>query len=361
MQTQHLRVFWDGKVWRAEGYILGKRIRKGLGIRAPDKEKLARKAADKIFENEYLAGLARKNTESTPLFATAAINYMTEFGYNRYANYLDKILTIIPAAARIGELNKAVLLQLGSTHLPTYNRQSVMDCFVKPAMTVIRHANGERQYRSQMKAKQARALTVDQVLRLLDAAANSPEVLRWDPDRQTLKKIAFQLGGSASPGETCAVMAQDVDPKHKRIWLAGREPGASKNPWRVRYTYLPDFYWDLLGELPTEGKAFRTPRGDPYTSREFSGGQYSGAFASVVREAGLSSDFKAHDLRHTWASHFYAATQNIKALEKLGGWASHEIPLSTYVELLPASTANELLEASIDYGQVLDRMIQRAA
>lgn len=172
-----------------------------------------------------------------------------------------------------------------------------------------------------------------------------------------MKKIAFQLGGSASPGETCAVMAQDVDPRHKRVWLAGREPGAQKNQWRVRHVYLPDFYWDLLGELPTEGKAFRAPPDEPYALKKFSGGQYRRAFASVVREAGLSPDFTPHDLRHTFASHFYAVTRDIKALEKLGGWASHDIPLSTYVALLPKTTPQELLAASIDYGQILDRLV----
>lgn len=74
-------------------------------------------------------------------------------------------------------------MEMGSANLPNCSQESVLGEFVKPAMTVIRHATGESKHPSRKKAKPVRALTVDQVLRLLDAAANSPAVLRWDPNR----------------------------------------------------------------------------------------------------------------------------------------------------------------------------------
>ena len=361
MQTDHIELIWDGKTYRAKGFIHGKRIRRSLKIRSESKEKLARKVIDTLFEEEYLKGLQRNKLKETILFTTASINYMKEFGFNRYAAYLSKILSIIGPSMHIGELNEVTLRQLGAQHLRTYNPQSVMDCFVKPAMAIIRHATGKRRDPVKKKARPVRVLTVSEVLRLLDTAANDPSVLQWDPNRHTLQKIVFQLGGGASPGETCVVKAADFDAEHKRVLIAGRDPGGQKNEGRVRYVYLPDFYWALLKGIPKDGYAFRTPRGEPYALRKYSGGQYRIAFASVVRAAGLSPDITPHCLRHTFASHFYAATLNIKALQKLGGWASHEIPLSTYVELLPASTADELLAASIDYGQVLDRLAWRGA
>ncbi len=361
MPKDHLELIWDGKTYCGKGSIHGKRIRRSLKIRSESKEKLAQQVLDALFEEEYLKGLERKKVKKTILFSTASTNYMKEFGFNRYAAYLGKILLIIGPSVHIGELNKAKLRRLGAEHLPTYTPQSVMDCFVKPTMTIIRHANGERRDPIPTKPKPVRVLTVSEVSRLLDTAANNPRILRWDPNRRTLQKIVFQLGGGASPGETCVVMAADFYAQHKRVLIAGRDPGGQKNEGRVRYVYLPDFYWDLLGDIPDDGYAFLTPRGEPYALKKFVGGQYSGAFGSVVREAGLSPDITPHCLRHTFASQFYAATLNIKALQTLGGWASHEIPLSTYVELMPASTADELLAASIDYGQVLDRLVWRGA
>ena len=361
MQENHLELLWDGKTWRTKGFILGKRIRKSLKIRSRTKEKLAKRALDILFENEYTAGLERRKIKQSQLFSTAAIGYMKEINYNRYTDYLPKILEILGPLSRIDELSEKVLLEIGSERLPTYSSESIKDCFVKPTLTIIRHARGEYRRKTSKKVRRIHVLTVSQTLRLLDAAANDASVLRWDPDRRTLHKIAFQLGSMASPGETCAVLAKDIDAEHQRLTLAGREPSARKNDYRIRDTYPPDFYWKLLQNLPNEGKVFLTPRGNPYALRHFRGGQYVAAFSSVVAAAGLPPEFTPNDLRHTGASHFYAATKDVKALCRLGGWADGDLPLKTYVELLPASTANELLSASIDYGQVLDKIVWRGA
>lgn len=361
MQKGHLEVFWDGKTWRVKGSVLGKRIRKSLRIREESQKKLAERAAELLFKEEYLKGVEREKVKFSPLFSTTAMNYMKARGYNRYVDYADKALQIIGPDMRNAELEESTLYQLGVEHLPTYSRQSVKDCFVKPVMTMIRHENGEWKERTFRKKPRVRVLTVGQMLRLLHTAENDPRVLRWDPHRWTFRKMVFQLGGITSPGETCAVLAADIDTQHKRVTIAGREPGGQKNDYRLRDVYLPDFHWDRLGELPTEGKAFLSPRGEPYEVRKYRGGQYREAFKSVLECAGLPPEFTPNDLRHTAASHFYAATRNIKALERQGGWAGPDIPLSTYVELLPVTTADELLAASIDYGQVLDRMGWRGA
>ena len=163
-------------------------------------------------------------------------------------------------------------MRRGVSALPTYSRSSVNDCFVKPIMAIARHARGETQERNQKAERPIMAMTVSQTLRLLEAAASDPAILRWDPQRQTLKKIAFQLGSMASPGETCAVLASDIDHEHQRVSIAGREPGGRKNIYRQRDVYLPDFYWNFLKDLPAVGKVFLTPHGKPYSVRHFRGG-----------------------------------------------------------------------------------------
>lgn len=361
MQKDHLKLFWDGRTWRTEGYIFGKRIRKSFRIRSQSKKRLAERALSLLFDEEYMAGRKRERMKRSMLFSTASIGYMQAKGYNRYTDYIPKILEVLGPDPRIDELDKKTLTQIGAEKMPTYNSQSIQDCLVKPSMTIIRHARGEYRERSTKKAKRIHVLTVTQTLRLLDTAGNDPSVLKWDSDRRTLQKIAFQLGSMASPGETCAVLARDIDAEHQRVSLAGREPGARKNIYRYRDVYLPNFYWKFLLGLPDKGKVFLTPRGEPYAVRKFRGGQYAAAFASVLEAADLPQEFSPHDLRHTAASHFYAATKDVKALTRLGGWADGDLPLRTYVELLPASTADELLAESIDYGQVLDKIFWRGA
>lgn len=246
-----------------------------------------------------MKGLARQKAQQSKLFSDAAFEYMEAKGYNRYADYVEKILQILGPHARIDDLDEATLFSIGVKNLPTYSRQSVIDCFVKPARTMIRHARGESMRRLPAKVSFKHILTVQQTLRLLDTAENHEDVLSWDPDRRTLQKIVFQLGGGASPGETSVVLASDVDVGLKRVLISGQEAGGRKNPYRRRYVYLPDFYWERLGELPESGKVFLTPRGVPYAPRHFRGGQYTEALASVARIAGLPDGITPHVLRRT--------------------------------------------------------------
>jgi integrase len=50
------------------------------------------------------------------------------------------------------------------------------------------------------------------------------------------------------------------------------------------------------------------------------------AWQKAVRAAGLS-DFRWHDLRHTWASWHVQAGTPLNVLQELGGWASYEMVL----------------------------------
>ncbi len=193
MPKDHLELIWDGKTYRGKGSIHGKRIRTSLNVRSESKKILAQRVLDALFEDEYLKGLERKKAKETILFTTASINYMKEFGFNRYAAYLEKNLSILGPSVHIGELNKAELRRLGAEHLPTYTPQSVMDCFVKPTMTIIRHANGERRDPIKTKSKPVRVLTVSEVLRLLDTAANNPRILRWTRTVARCKRLFFNL------------------------------------------------------------------------------------------------------------------------------------------------------------------------
>ena len=68
MQKDHLKLFWDGKTWRTEGYIFGKRIRKSLRIRSESKKELAKRALSILFDEEYMAGREREKLKGSMLF-----------------------------------------------------------------------------------------------------------------------------------------------------------------------------------------------------------------------------------------------------------------------------------------------------
>lgn len=99
-QKNHLRLIWDGKTYRGEGSILGKKIRKSLKIRSKSKRKLAQDVLDAMFNEEYMKGLARQKAQQSKLFSDAAFEYMEAKGYNRYADYVEKILQILGPHAR---------------------------------------------------------------------------------------------------------------------------------------------------------------------------------------------------------------------------------------------------------------------
>lgn len=90
---------------------------------------------------------------------------------------------------------------------------------------------------------------------------------------------------------------------------------------------LSDKVSAALAALPHRvGPVFVRDDGKPYKRREDGGGLIKTAFKSACRRAGIT-DFHPHDCRHTWATWHYAANRDLAALQRLGGWKSHEMVL----------------------------------
>ena len=68
------------------------------------------------------------------------------------------------------------------------------------------------------------------------------------------------------------------------------------------------------------------------------------AFDSTVKKAGLT-DFRFHDLRHTWATHLAMDGLPLRTLQELGGWRRPEM-VQRYAAVTPAS--KEAAAASIE-------------
>mgnify|MGYP000158965863 CR=1 FL=1 len=169
-----------------------------------------------------------------------------------------------------------------------------------------------------------------------------------DPDRRILKVIVFMVGTGCGPGETYAVRVEDFNPSTNEVLVRAVEPGAGKTPARGRWVHLPPKAVALLGELPTGGRAFLKPDGQPFTLREFSGGQLSKQFRKLCEAASLGPDVVQYTLRHTWATWFSAQVGDHDLLLDRGGWAKSDTARK-YRKKAPADLADRLYDHGWDF------------
>lgn len=130
---------------------------------------------------------------------------------------------------------------------------------------------------------------------------------------------------------------------------------------------------DLANLAHRDGRVFLRDDGEPYVDRErLVGGQIRTGWATACKRAGLPGviaernrprirrglrpnrregdiyrepifrpELTPHDLRHTWASWFYALTKDPLLLKHEGGWRSSEM-VERYTHLLPSALIPEI-------------------
>jgi integrase len=95
------------------------------------------------------------------------------------------------------------------------------------------------------------------------------------------------------------------------------------------------------GPQQRNGRVFRRDDGEPYHDAERQyGGQIKTAWRTACKRAGLA-DVTPHDLRHTWASYFYALTKDPLLLKAEGGWKSLSL-IERYAHLMPSTLVPEI-------------------
>lgn len=129
---------------------------------------------------------------------------------------------------------------------------------------------------------------------------------------------------------------------------------------RIRVAALPSACVVTLANLDRkEGAVFRRDDGEAYADKgRIEGGQIKTAFRTACRRAGLGTwlpataflapaartfdpDTTPHDLRHTWASWFYALTKDPLLLKVEGGWATLA-QVERYAHLMPAKFIQDI-------------------
>jgi integrase len=92
-----------------------------------------------------------------------------------------------------------------------------------------------------------------------------------------------------------------------------------------------------------EGRVFRRRDGQPYGDRfREGGGQIKTGWRGACRRAGIT-DARPHDLRHTWASWFYAVSKDPMLLKAEGGWKSLHM-VERYAHLMPSELVSTITE-----------------
>jgi integrase len=149
--------------------------------------------------------------------------------------------------------------------------------------------------------------------------------------------LHFILCTGARLGEALDIDWADIDIVATKAIFRGTK--ARSGHRRDRVAALPAAAVMTLANLPgRDGRVFRTDNGQPYADRQrLEGGQISTAFATACRRAGLYN-VTPHDLRHTWATWFYALSKDLLLLKDEGAWRTLRM-VERYAHLMPAALA----------------------
>lgn len=331
--------FWYGGSYCYDFHVVGQRYRQSTNVC----DKASIKIAEGIAEAVHDAAWARA-LSSAPTLKEAAKLYVAEFGVHEAE--LEKIVGYFGPHIKIDEiddfLRKQCAVELASSDVQPQTRRRQIKT---PLLAVIRNAQGLRT-EPQVDNARERYLTPDEMERLIHKAKNPPPSVR-DPDRRLLKMIAFLLGSGATPGEMFCVMAGDVNRTTGEIWIRGEHVGAGKTKYRQRMVRLPDVAWQLIGDLPSEGRVFLSTTGREIVPDGKRGSTAIRQFRKLCDAAGLSPDEENHEpvvfytLRHTWATAFAAQVPSEHALIQRGGWKDGRMA-GRYRKRIPKDLADQL-------------------
>ncbi len=194
-----------------------------------------------------------------------------------------------------------------------------------PLAAILNHANRRgwcerpRFELPKLPTGKTRWLTPTEVLALVTHAA---------PHLQPL--LQFVVCTGARMGEVLDLDWADVDLPAAKVVFRMTKNSAP------RAASLPTAAVLALARLPVrEGSVFRRDDGEPYADRfREGGGQIKKGWQGACKRAGIAKA-TPHDLRHTWASWFYAVSKDPLLLKDEGGWKSLDM-VERYAHLMPS-------------------------
>lgn len=341
-----LKLIQRGKVWHLQGTVAGQRIRESTGLVQRAQAEVARVRRETELIERQIYGSAATRT-----FAEAALAYLETGGE---ARFLGPILDHFGATTRVVDIKQSDIDRCAKSIYPggapgTINRQ-----IITPISAVLRlHYQSEGKSPPVLRRRREpkgriRWLSPEEAERLIEAAAALTLPRHSAPEPYTLAKIAFLLGTGCRTGECFAADVAHFHASAGQWWIPGLAPGAGKTASAARMVRLPARARALMGDLPADGAAFRTPYGKPIQPGMGSGGQMAAAFGRARAAAGLGADVTPHVLRHTWATWFYAQTRDFGALMDQGGWSGANTA-NRYRKIAPDDLGQRLLDHGWDF------------
>lgn len=147
-------------------------------------------------------------------------------------------------------------------------------------------------------------------------------------------------------GEFAGLRARRVDLDHRAVTVAetlydvdGKFVWGPTKNGRHRLVGIPEsIAEDLADHLAATGASgdelvFTAPRGGPLRWQNF----YRREFKPAVARAGLPTDLRFHDLRHTFASWLIDDGEHAEAISELMGHSSIGVTMDTYGHLMPGA------------------------
>lgn len=116
-----------------------------------------------------------------------------------------------------------------------------------------------------------------------------------------------------------------------------------------------------LANLPhREGAVFRRDDGKPYADKgRLEGGQIKTAWRGACKRAGVAAA-TPHDLRHTWATWFYALSKDLMLLRDEGDWAT-VAQVERYAHLMAARLVPEIAGVWGEHPRIAARTERQAS
>jgi integrase len=315
--------FWDGRSYCYDFYVERCRFRRSTGVCDPGKIEIAKLVAEGVHDAAWERALS-----PCPTFGEAAALYIAEFG--KHENELEPIVAHFGANVRIDEIDafmiKQCKVELSKSNWKTGTKRRQVSV---PLKAVISNALGLRPEPHEDNVRK-RILSPEEAERLINAARNPPESIR-DPHHRLLKMIAFLIGSGATPGEMFCVRVEDLNRATGEVYIRGQEVGAGKTAYRARMLLLPERAWDLMGDLPSTGRAFLSTTGKEVVPDGRRGSTIIRQFHKLREAAGLPKEdannekLVFYSLRHTWATWFSAQVGDQDLLIDRGGWSDAEM------------------------------------
>ena len=337
-----------GAVYYLRGTVKGKHCYETTGTSDPELAEACRITREKELYEEALFG-----PRATASFERAALSYLDHQERSKEQKAYVRRLVARFGNTPVSSIDQATADDAVRAILPPGAKPSTKRRNVLGPLTAVLNHAAKRKWCDhprfdlpKVPKGRVRWLTPEEALKLeINAAPHLRPLIR------------FCLCTGARVGEALGLDWQQVDLAAGHVLFLPDETKAEK----LRRATLPPAAIAALSALPfRQGAVFLRPvpkRKDKGLVTAYGArGRIKTGWTSACRRAGLGERKRAigkpdrfipnvrpHDLRHTWATWFYAASKDPLLLKHEGGWASLAM-VERYAHLMPADLVPEIAQ-----------------